>query len=78
MQNMHRYYLKEAFELSDDQVNLVLLAALTFIFQAVCFYIMNPGKFKMNWCVMCFIFAFVYNIAYFKFFLTSNNNTKQE
>lgn len=65
-----KYSLKETFELDDNQSNLVVLASLTFVFQAVCFYIMSPTKFQFKWCILCFVFAFVYNIAYFKFFVT--------
>ncbi len=64
----HKYILKETFELDDNQTNLIILASLTFIFQAVCFYIMHPTKFRFKWCITCFILVFTYNIAYFKFF----------
>jgi hypothetical protein len=66
----NKYSLKETFELNDNQANLVVLASLTFIFQAVCFYIMNPTKFQFKWCITCFVIAFMYNIAYYKFFLS--------
>jgi hypothetical protein len=62
--------LQETFELDENQSNLVMIAALTFVFQAVCFYIMNPTKFNFKWCFICFVVAFAYNIAYFKFFIT--------
>jgi hypothetical protein len=68
--SINKYSLKETFDLDDTQSNLIVLASLTFIFQAVCFYIMNPTKFQFKWCIMCFVFAFVYNIAYFKFFIS--------
>ncbi len=70
---MNKYILKETFDLSDSQTDLVMLAALTFIFQAVCFYILNPNKFQIKWCLICFIVAFIYNVTYFKFFLSHNN-----
>ncbi len=70
MKTINKYSLKETFDLDDNQSNLIILAILTFIFQAVCFYIMNPTKFQFKWCIACFIFAFVYNIAYFKFFIS--------
>jgi hypothetical protein len=70
LKTFHKYNLKETFDLDDNQSNLIMIASLTFIFQSVCFYIMNPNKFQMKWCIVCFIVAFMYNIAYFKFFIT--------
>lgn len=67
---MNKYSLKETFYLNDNQANLIVLASLTFLFQSVCFYIMNPTKFQLKWCIMCFIFAFIYNISYYKFFIS--------
>lgn len=70
----HKYSLKETFDLDDNQSNLIVLASLTFIFQSVCFYIMNPTTFQFKWCIICFLMAFMYNIAYFKFFLVNKSS----
>jgi hypothetical protein len=61
--------LKEKFSLNENQSNLIVLASFTFVFQAVCFYIMNPEQFKFKWCFICFFVLFLYNIAYYKFFI---------
>jgi hypothetical protein len=64
-----KYNLKETFDLKESQCDLIILGCLTFIFQAICFYIMNPHHFKYRWCLLCFVFAFIYNITYYKFFI---------
>ena len=64
-----RYILKETFDLDDNQYKLIILAVLTFIFQAIVFYILDPNQFKCKWAFICFITLFAYNIAYYKFFL---------
>jgi len=61
--------IKETFNLDSNQENLIILASLTFIFQSICFYMMHPTKFQLKWCFFCFLFAFVYNISYYKFFI---------
>ena len=69
---LHKYLLKETFDLDNTQANLIIIASLTFLFQSVCFYIMNPTKFQLKWCILCFVFAFIYNISYYKFFITKD------
>ncbi len=64
-----RDIVKDTFQMNDNQIRLFTLATLTFIFQATIFYIMNPKKFNKKWGTMCFGLAFLYNIAYYKFFL---------
>ncbi len=64
--------LKEHFDLDKNQSNLIIIACLTFIFQAICFYFMSHETFQIKWCILCFIFAFAYNITYFKFFISTN------
>jgi len=61
--------IKETFNLNSNQENLIILASLTFIFQSICFYLMHPTKFQFKWCFFCFLFAFIYNISYYKFFI---------
>ena len=68
-----KFKIKETFNLNENQETLIILASMTFIFQAICFYIMNPRKFQFKWCIFCFIFAFMYNIAYYKFFITDKS-----
>jgi hypothetical protein len=62
------YHMKEAFDLSDNQYNLIVIFNICFIVQTICLYYLNPEKFNMKWCIICFITAFMYNIAYYKFF----------
>ena len=69
----NKYSLKETFDLDENQANLIVLASLTFIFQAVCFYIMHPNQFRFKWCIACFLIAFMYNIAYYKFFIMNKS-----
>ncbi len=71
LKSIHKYSLRETFELDENQNNLVKIASLTFIFQAICFYIISPHKFNIKWCIICFIVAFIYNIAYYKFFINN-------
>jgi hypothetical protein len=63
------YILKETFDLDDNQYKLIVLAILTFIFQAAVFYVLDPNNFKYKWAILCFFTLFAYNIAYYKFFL---------
>ena len=66
---INNFSIKETFNLDSNQENLIILASLTFIFQSICFYMMHPTKFQFKWCIFCFIFAFIYNISYYKFFI---------
>ena len=66
----NKYILKETFDLDDNQDKLVILATLTFIFQAVVFYLLDPPRFNLKMAIICFITAFMYNIAYYKFFIS--------
>jgi len=65
------YILKETFELDDNQHKLVILSLLTFVFQAIVFYLLDPPNFNMKLALICFGTAFMYNIAYYKFFISS-------
>ena len=62
------YKLKESLELSDNQYNLIVIYSISFIVSTICMYFLSPHKFDWKWGIICFIMAFLYNIAYYKFF----------
>jgi hypothetical protein len=64
----NKYYLKKTFNLNDSQCDLIIIGVMTFIFQALCLYYINPKKFNGKMCSVCLVLSFIYNIAYFKFF----------
>jgi hypothetical protein len=62
------YKLKQTFELSDNQTNLIVIYLVSFLVSTMCMYYLTPDKFNWKWGIVCFILAFLYNIAYYKFF----------
>jgi hypothetical protein len=63
-----KYILKESFGLSDNQCNLIMVYNLSFIVSTIYMYFTNKDKFDFKWCIICFVLALMYNVAYYKFF----------
>lgn len=62
------YTLKKALDLTDNQYNLIVIYMICFVVQSLCLIYLNPSKFNMTWCMLCFASALFYNVAYYKFF----------
>lgn len=65
---MVAYILKKALDLSDNQYNLIIIYVVCFIVQTICLLYLNPEKFNITWCFLCFISVVFYNVAYYKLF----------
>jgi hypothetical protein len=58
--------LKSIFNLTSNQVNLLILSTITSIFQGVVFYFIDKNRFSTTYFAFTVVMSFIYYIFYYK------------
>jgi hypothetical protein len=61
-----KHNIKSIFNLSGNQVNLLLLSTATSLFQGIIFYTIERKKFSPQYFILTVIMCFIYYLFYYK------------
>ncbi len=63
---MVKHHIKNLFNLSNNQVNLLLLSTATSIFQGIVFFKIERKKFSIQYFLLTVVMCFIYYVFYYK------------
>jgi hypothetical protein len=63
---MLKHHIKTLFNLSNNQVNLLLLSTATSIFQGIVFFGIERKKFSIQYFLLTVVMCFIYYVFYYK------------
>ncbi len=63
---MLKHHIKTLFNLSNNQVNLLLLSTATSIFQGIVFFGIERKKFSIHHFLLTVVMCFIYYVFYYK------------
>jgi hypothetical protein len=61
--------IRSTFNLSNNQVNLLLLSTGTSLFQGFIYYMINKDRFTLKYFIFTVIMSFIYYIFYYKTYI---------
>ena len=64
--------IKNNFNMTNNQTNLLLLSTMTSLFQGLTFYLIDKEKFQPKFFIFTVITCFIYYIFYYKTYLNAD------
>jgi hypothetical protein len=61
--------IKNTFNLSTNQVNLIILSTMTSLFQGAVYYIIDKDRFSIKYFSFTVVMCFIYYIFYYKTYI---------
>jgi len=78
MLQQFKNYIQKQLDLTENQVNLLFLGALTTIFQGIIYNFIDHNSFSKRYFILTIIMSLIYNLFYFKTYVNADNSKKNK
>ena len=68
--------IKNIFNLSTNQVNLIILSTMTSLFQGAVYYVIDKDRFSLKYFSFTVVMCFIYYIFYYKTYIGNKKGDK--